>query len=67
MFRRRYRRRSSFSRRGSLNIPVESRSLLLGAGAIVLVGLFVFFIHQADTHVPPAHEVSVDLPNALKD
>jgi hypothetical protein len=67
MFRRRYRRRSSFSRRGRLNIPVTARSLLLGAGALILVGLFVFFIHQADTHVPPTHEVRVDLPNALKD
>jgi hypothetical protein len=67
MFRRRYRRRSSFSRRGGLNIPVQSRSLLIGAGALILVGLFVFFIHQADTHVPPTHEVRVDLPNALKD
>ena len=67
MFRRRYRRRSSFSRRGGLNIPVESRSVLIGLGAVILVGLFVFFIHQADTHVPATHEVRVDLPNALKD
>lgn len=40
---------------------------MLGAGAVILVGLFVFFIHQADNHVPPTHEVSVELPNALKD
>lgn len=41
--------------------------MLIGLGAVILVGLFVFFIHQADTHVPATHEVRVDLPNALKD
>jgi hypothetical protein len=46
---------------------VERRWVLLGAGGAVLIGLFIFFIHQADTHLPPTHAVSVDLPNALKD
>ena len=46
---------------------MERRWLLLGAGGFILIALFVFFIHQADTHVPPTHEVSVDLPNAFKD
>jgi hypothetical protein len=64
MFRRRRRRKSSFSKPG---IAFEQRWVLLGAGGVILIALFVFFIHQADTHVPPTHEVSVDLPHALKD
>jgi hypothetical protein len=65
MFRRRRRRRSAFARRPA--IPLERRWVLAAAGGVILIALFAFFIHQADTHKPPTHEISVDLPNAFKD
>jgi hypothetical protein len=46
---------------------VGGRGVMVGVAGVVLIGLFVFFIHQTDTHIPPTHEVRVDLPNALKD
>ena len=62
MFRRR-RRRSSFSRRGS----PQTRYIAIGAGAVVFIGLFLFFMRQADTLAPEPQEVRVELPNAFKD
>jgi len=61
MFRRRRRRRSAFAKPG---LAFEQRWVLLGAGGFILIALFVFFIHQADTHVPQTHGVNIDLPNA---
>lgn len=61
MFRRR-RRRSSFSRRSP-----QQRLILIGVGAAAFVGLFIFFMRQADVLAPAPHEIRVDLPDAFKD
>jgi hypothetical protein len=61
MFRRR-RRRSAFAPRHP-----ERRWILAGAGGLVLIGLFVFLLHQADVHAPAQHDIRVDLPNAFRD
>lgn len=60
---RRRRRRSSFSRR---NNPY-AKFILLGAGAVLVIGLFVFFIGQADRLAPAPREIRVELPDAFKD
>lgn len=39
----------------------------MGAGAIVVIGLFVFFIGQADRLAPEPREIRVELPDAFKD
>jgi len=62
MFRRR-RRRSSFSRRSN----PQTKFILIGAAAVVAVGLFVYFIGQADRLAPEAREIRVELPDAFKD
>lgn len=62
MFRRR-RRRSSFSRRA----PPQLNLVLMGAGAAVVIGLFVFFMRQADVLAPPPSEIRIDLPDAFKE
>jgi hypothetical protein len=62
MFRRR-RRRNSFARRG----PPRGRFVLFGIGAVAFVGLFVFFMRQADVLAPAPHEIRVDLPDAFKE
>jgi hypothetical protein len=62
MFRRR-RRRSSFARR----TPPQLRFALIGVGVAAFIGLFVFFIHQADVLAPEPHEMRVDLPDAFKE
>ncbi len=61
MFRRR-RRRSSFARRS----PAQPW-MAFAAGALVLIGLFLFFMRQADELAPAQHEISVALPDAFKD
>jgi cell division protein FtsN len=60
---RRRRRRSSFSRRSSPN----TRYIMIGAAAVVFVGLFIFFIGQADRLAPEPREIRVELPDAFKD
>jgi hypothetical protein len=62
MYRHR-RRRSSFARR----TPPQLRYLGIGAAIVVLIGLFIFFIRQADVLAPQPHEMSVELPNAFKE
>jgi hypothetical protein len=62
MFRRR-RRRSSFARRG----PPQTRLIMIGVGAVVFIGLFLFFMRQADTLAPEPQEIRVELPDAFKD
>jgi len=62
MFRRK-RRRSSFARRSSPQIGY----FMMGGAAIVVIGLFVYFIGQADRLAPEPREVRVELPDAFKD
>ena len=62
MFRRR-RRRSSFGRRPSPQVNY----ILYGVGAVVVIGLFVFFIGQADRLAPEPREIRVELPDAFKE
>ena len=40
---------------------------MLGAGALVLVGAFVFFLRQADVLAPEPVAMSVELPDAFKE
>jgi hypothetical protein len=62
MFQRR-RRRSSFGRR----TPPQLRYIAYGAGAVVVIGLFIFFIGQSDTLAPAPQEIRVELPDAFKE
>jgi hypothetical protein len=62
MFRRR-RRRSSFARRAS----PQQRLVLIGAGVVAFIVLFVFFIRQADELAPEPREIRVELPDAFKE
>lgn len=62
MFRRR-RRRSSFARRSNPQLGYFA----MGGAAIVVIGLFVFFIGQADRLAPEPREIRVELPDAFKD
>ncbi len=62
MFRRR-RRRSAFARR----TPPIVHYALIGVGAVVFIGLLVFFIRQADVLAPEPEEIRVELPDAFKD
>jgi hypothetical protein len=62
MFRRR-RRRSSFARRS----PPQARLIMIGVGAAVFIGLFLFFMRQADVLAPEPQEIRVELPDAFKD
>jgi hypothetical protein len=40
---------------------------MMGGAAIVVIGLFVYFIGQADRLAPEPREVRVELPDAFKD
>jgi hypothetical protein len=62
MFRRR-RRRSSFARRA----PPQLRYAAYGAVAVVVIGLFIFFIRQSDVLAPEPQEIRVELPDAFKE
>jgi hypothetical protein len=42
------------------------RYLAIGGAVVVFVGLFIFFIRQADTLAPAPQEIRVDLPDAFK-
>jgi hypothetical protein len=59
---RRKRRRSAFAPRHP-----ERPWILAGAAGVILIGLFVFLLRQADVHAPAQHEIRVELPNALRD
>jgi hypothetical protein len=39
----------------------------IGAAVVVLIGLFVFFIRQADVLAPQPRAISVELPDAFKE
>lgn len=43
------------------------RWIMLGAGAVVLVGAFLFFMRQADVLAPEPQEIRVELPDAFKE
>ena len=58
---RRRRRRSSFAK-----AHPERRWILLGVGAVALVGAFVFFLHQADVLAPEPTTISVELPDVVQ-
>lgn len=62
MYRHR-RRRSSFSRR----TPPQLRYVGIGAAIVVVIGLFIFFIRQADVLAPQPHEISVPVTDASKE
>jgi hypothetical protein len=62
MYRRR-RRRSGFARRS----PPQLRFALIGLGIVTFIGLFVFFIRQADVLAPEPQEMRVELPDAFKE
>lgn len=62
MYRRR-RRRSAFAKR----TPPQVYYALMGVAAVAVVGLFVFFIRQADVLAPPPQEIRVELPDAFKE
>ena len=34
----------------------------MSAGGVLLIGLFVFLMRQAETHPPAQHEISIDVP-----
>jgi hypothetical protein len=36
--------------------------MVMSAGGVILVGLFVFLMRQAETHPPAQHEVRIDVP-----
>lgn len=56
MFRRR-KRRSSFARPS----PIKPW-MVMSAGGVLFIGLFVFLMRQAETHPPPQQEVRIDVP-----
>ncbi len=60
MYRRR-RRRNSFGRRA----PPWVRPAAIGAGVVVFIALFVFFIRQSDVLAPEPQEVRVELPDVF--
>lgn len=39
----------------------------MGGAAIVLIGLFIFFIRQSDVLAPTPQAMSVELPDAFKE
>ncbi|HRE43184.1 MAG TPA: hypothetical protein PKY87_04355 [Terricaulis sp.] len=60
---RRKRRRSSFGRRSDPKIGYFAA----GGAVIVVIGLFIFFIGQADRLAPEPREIRVELPDAFKE
>ena len=56
MFRRR-KRRSSFARPS----PIKPW-MVMSAGGVLFIGLFVFLMRQAETHPPAQQEVRIDVP-----
>jgi hypothetical protein len=43
------------------------RPALIGVGAAVFIGLFVFLIRQSDVLAPAPQEIRVALPDAFKE
>ena len=41
--------------------------MVMSAGGLIAIGLFVFLMRQAAEHPPPQQEVRIDLPNAIGD
>lgn len=60
---RRRRRRSAFARQA----PQWTRFAIWGVGAAAFLGLFLFFMRQADVLAPAPRPMQVELPNAFKD
>jgi hypothetical protein len=40
---------------------------VIGAGVVLVIAAFIFFIRQADVLAPPQQEMSVDATGALKE
>jgi hypothetical protein len=36
--------------------------MVIGAGGLLFVGLFVFLMRQAETHPPQQHPMQIDVP-----
>jgi hypothetical protein len=36
--------------------------MVMSAGGVLVIGLFVFLMRQAETHPPPQHEIRLDVP-----
>lgn len=41
--------------------------MLIGAGAVLFVAAFLFFMRQADVLAPAPQEIRVELPDAFKE
>lgn len=39
--------------------------VMIGAAVVAVIGLFVFFMHQAKTNPPETAETRIELPNAF--
>lgn len=37
----------------------------MGVGGAALIGLFIYFMGEADRRAPAQHEVRIELPNAF--
>lgn len=48
-------------------MPPQLRYVGIGAAIMVVIGLFIFFIRQADVLAPQPHQISVDLTTASKE
>ncbi|MFN3465424.1 MAG: hypothetical protein ACK4X1_15255 [Terricaulis sp.] len=62
MYRRR-RRRSSFAKRP----PVWLRPALIAGSAVLVIGLFVYFIGQSDRLAPAPQQIRVEVQDAFKE
>ncbi len=43
-------------------MPPQLRYAGIGAAVLLVIGLFIFFIRQADVLAPTPHEISVNTP-----
>jgi len=48
-------------------MPPQVRYVGIGAALVVVIGLFIFFIRQADVLAPQPHEISVPVTDAFKE
>ena len=61
-----FRRRRSFSRRGSSRAAPINPAVLYGGGAIILIGGFLYLVNVADSIEPTRTETRIELPNAFE-
>jgi len=62
MYRRR-RRRSSFAKPP----PIWLRPALIAGSAVLVIGLFVYFIGQSDRLAPAPQQIRVEVQDAFKE